>query len=394
MAPAVAGRTPPAVPGQAYRHRGLFFASPEELLAAAVPFLAEGLEAGQPALLACRAELNAALFEALGDDERIFLLSEDDVGTGDVRALAARHRLVGRRTTGGASGVRLLVEVAHDDRRSRREWLRFEAACNVALGQLPLSSVCAYDVRGLPEAVRRGVEATHPVLLTASGAVPNDRYVDPVLVLLRAMAPPDPVEATPPTLHLARLTDGDRSPQLRQRLRAVLVPPGGHRQVNADFATAVGEVLDNAFRHGRPPVELRLWVTPTRLVCTVTDQGRGFDDPWAGYRPPSGVAPRVGAGLWLARQTCGSLQATHEGPFTVRLTTTLPEGDTALTRAAGRAAYAEVATNRAERARVRSEGLRSWSRGHASSALGLRQDGRWAARRLAEVSDQVRHRGR
>ena len=81
--------------------------------------------------------------------------------------------------------------------------------------------------------------------------------------------------------------------------------------------------MSNALRHGRPPVDVRLWTTPTRLVCAVTDRGNGFDDPLAGYVPYDDDHTR--AGLWLARRSCDSLDyvATPDG-FTARLTTDLP----------------------------------------------------------------------
>ena len=46
---------------------------------------------------------------------------------------------------------------------------------------------------------------------------------------------------------------------------------------------AVHEVASNGLRHGEPPVTVRVWLGPGRVVCTVTDRGHGFDDPFTGY---------------------------------------------------------------------------------------------------------------
>src|SRR3712207_9096862 len=81
----------------------------------------------------------------------------------------------------------------------------------------------------------------------------------------------------------------------------------------------------NALRHGRPPVDLRLWAGEKRLVCTVTDRGAGLQDPFIGYGPAHGDDLSLGGmGLWLARQLCDhvDITPTAEG-VRVRLTNVL-----------------------------------------------------------------------
>jgi anti-sigma regulatory factor (Ser/Thr protein kinase) len=80
-------------------------------------------------------------------------------------------------------------------------------------------------------------------------------------------------------------------------------------------------VATNGLRHGEPPVTVRAWVSPGRFVCTVTDRGAGFDDPFAGYVRGGGEdLPEGRLGLWLARQLCDEVTTsrTPEG-FTARL---------------------------------------------------------------------------
>jgi anti-sigma regulatory factor (Ser/Thr protein kinase) len=169
------------------------------------------------------------------------------------------------------------------------------------MAPLPLSSVCAYDTRNLPDPLRPGIEQTHPALLTAGGRHAQRR-------LRRAGdGPPShrdgwpgTLEVTTPVLRLDDLDDIGRLHALRAEVRVVLERSGPPQRLRADFAAGVTEVLANAFRHGRPPVSLRLWTTPTRLLCTVTDGGPGFDDPLAGYVAPADE-PRRRVGLWLAR---------------------------------------------------------------------------------------------
>jgi anti-sigma regulatory factor (Ser/Thr protein kinase) len=335
-------------------HTALLYDSAEELVAAAVPFLADGLAAGEATVLACRDADNALLARALGDDGRILQVSREEIYTGSAHALAAYRRMVHRQVDTGASRIRLVCAVPVDQRpRQWNEWHRYEAIFNVAMDRMPVSSVCAYDRRAISDEIRDGVTETHPALLTPDGPVPNDGYLEPVTVLRRTSTTPvAPLEGGPPALVLTDLADATRLLELRARLRAALDGADGHGPQRSRFAAAVTEVLGNAFRHGAPPVAVRLWTTPTRLVCTVTDGGAGLDDPLAGYTVPGHGSPPAGAGLWAARQACDTLEAfpTPAG-FTVRLTTVLPGPDTP-PGSSSKAASTVPAAVRADRARA------------------------------------------
>ena len=67
------------------------------------------------------------------------------------------------------------------------------------------------------------------------------------------------------------------------------------------FVAASHEILVNALRHGRPPVELLMWVDGSKLVCRITDAGPGIQDTLFGYRHSDASGP---AGLMVARQLC------------------------------------------------------------------------------------------
>jgi anti-sigma regulatory factor (Ser/Thr protein kinase) len=169
---------------------------------------------------------------------------------------------------------------------------------------------------------------------------------------------PDPLQATVPTFDSGELVDPAQLASLRTRLRTVLARTMGPARVRSDFVTAVSEVAANGLVHGRPPVRVRVWATPDRLLGTVTDQGDGFDDPLAGYVPTRGKDPTgAGVGLWLARQLCDRVE-TARTPygFTVRLATSMadpvvgPRGE-----AASAQLRAAAAQTRAARARARAD---------------------------------------
>jgi anti-sigma regulatory factor (Ser/Thr protein kinase) len=176
-----------------------------------------------------------------------------------------------------------------------------------------------FDTTRLPEPILDTARHTHPHLRTATGREVNPRYVDPATYLGELPMPAEPLEATTPTLADEDVTDYSG---LRHTLRARLATVDGPADLIEDYLLAVDEMTSNAVRHGRRPVGLRLWTAPGRLVCTISDAGPGWDDPFAGYGPAHGAdLSHGGMGLWLARQLCDYV-AIRQDPagVSVRLT--------------------------------------------------------------------------
>ncbi|MFR9802830.1 anti-sigma factor RsbA family regulatory protein [Pseudonocardia sp. RS010] len=354
-----------------YRHHALIHDTSDDLLRAAVPFLRAGLAGGDTAVLVCRPERNAQIGEALGPDAGVAVLPQGDIYLRHAYAVATYRAMMRRHLDTGTGRVRLVGEVdfgAGPD--TWDEWIRFESVVNAVLAPYPLSSVCVYDTAVLPEAVVASAEQTHPMLLTPTGPRRNPRYVPPE-AFLRAEPERDPLEAGAPTVEFGVLGTLGEITGLRRRMRATPaltgLPTG-----RTDLVAAVAEVAANGLVHGRRPVRVRMWVASTRILCTVTDQGPGFDGGLAGYAPVDTDDPqRTGAGLWLARQNCDRLETarTPEG-FVVRLSLDVPGSAVRAPHAAE--ARAETAHRRAEKAHRR---VRELERAVA------RLDARMAARR-------------
>ena len=159
-------------------HAALLHDSADELAAAAVPFLADGLAAGETAVLAGSEEQNTLLARALGGNGRVLQLPHEEIYTSNAHALAAYRRLLHRQSAAGVPGVRLVGSLPLDQHPERwDDWHRYEALFNVAMAPMPLSAVCAYDRRRISDGVLAGVEQTHPVLLTFAGLTANDGYL-------------------------------------------------------------------------------------------------------------------------------------------------------------------------------------------------------------------------
>jgi hypothetical protein len=54
---------------------------------------------------------------------------------------------------------------------------RYEAGISAAMASVPVSFICTYDTRELPAAIVTDARRTHPVLRTATGALPNAHYM-------------------------------------------------------------------------------------------------------------------------------------------------------------------------------------------------------------------------
>lgn len=304
-------------------HDALLFSSPDELAAATVPFVQEGLAAGDVVVVTA-SPATADVVRTAVDDDRVRVLPRDVAyGRRTPAAVTAFRRLTDELAATGARRVRVLGETDFGrTEREQLEWQRYEAVLNDALADRPLWGLCLFDTTRLPEPVLESVARTHPTVVVGRSRTPNPRFVDPAAYLRGLPVPEEPLQSGVPRLAVDGVAD---LIALRHAVAAELASVGGPREVVEDFLLAVDETTSNAVRHGAPPVGLRLWTSADRVVCAVTDHGRGLDDPFAGYGPAHGQdLSRGGMGVWLARQLCDHVDISS-GPdgVTVRLTTAL-----------------------------------------------------------------------
>ena len=302
-----------------YVHEAIFVGSEEELVTAAVPFLREGLEAGEAVGVACSEATNAVLCSQLANDPRVALLPHGRVYRDAQTAVGAYQEFVSSYLTSGHAGVRLLGEVDFAAYTSWHEWALFEAASDDLLVSTPVRSGCLYDTRMLSDRVLLTGELTHPYLRMDGHRLANPHYVSPAEILA---SPPldafDPVELTPPSLEIIDV--GRRSTvrqQVRDHLGSLAVFPASRIE---SLVLAIHEVVGNGLVHGRGPVDVRVWVAAGRAVCTVTDRGRGFSVESGAPPKPNLMASGPGLGLFIVRELVDEFHGylTADG-FVVRL---------------------------------------------------------------------------
>jgi anti-sigma regulatory factor (Ser/Thr protein kinase) len=304
------------------RHAAAVVRGEAGLLAVALPFLDAGLRAGDVVALCCPPDVTALLCGELGeragqvrDDPRLGLL-----GARAPDALAHARRIAEQ---AGSGQLRILSLVDFGPTPvGWREGARFESATNRVMQGAPLDCLCLYDRRRLPAAVVEAATATHPYLVVDGAWAPSPAYRDPAEYLTGLPWPREPAEDTAPVL---ALDDVPTLVTLRHEIGRVLAARVPDRDQRDDLHLAAAEVAANAFRHGVRPVSARMWSDGERLVCAITDSGRSFADPLAGFLPAHGAdLGRGGMGLWLARKLWDSVDLLP-GPdgLTVRLSTRL-----------------------------------------------------------------------
>ncbi len=298
--------------GTALRHNALVYRSTDEYLARAVPFLREGLQAGEGAIVAHTKAGIAMMREALGPDaEHVTFVDVSAAYTRPARTLAAYHSVYAEQLA-RTPALRAVADVQFGpDPREWDQWTGYEAVFNHSFGHLPVWVLCSYNANGTPDRLIEGVWQTHPEVVHGHGWELSEHYEDPA-ALLRRVAP---ASETLPQLRLIQACDD--AVQLREHVASALTAAGLDAHKVLEMLLAVTEVADNAVRHGTGIEAVRIGHAHGRFVCEITDRGPGFDDPTAGY-----LAPRqgIGRGLWVARQLAWHVEFLRvPAGFTARL---------------------------------------------------------------------------
>ncbi|NDU71217.1 sensor histidine kinase [Actinomadura sp. DSM 109109] len=318
----------------AFTHSLLPFSGAEEFLRGAVPFLRAGLDAGDRVLAVCGTAREALLRDALGPaaagvefTEATAWYAHPSRTLADCLGDACETARQGRR-------LRLLGEPVWATRPPLEvvEWQRAEAVLNVAFRGTGAAIMCPYAA-SLPASVVAAGRRTHPETVRGPRSLPNPGFINPEAYCARCDGeplPPPPgdaetLEIEHPDLYWLRAWVSDCA-------RPTPLPDADRQRL----LVAVTEVVTNAFRHGEPPVVLRVWTDASpgnaALVCEVADRGRWEPGGGFGLVPPKpdGGPPGDRFGLWAVRLLCSFVQIrTGRDGTAVRLRLSLPVSTTA-----------------------------------------------------------------
>lgn len=295
------------------RHEALFHAGAEQLLAGVLPYVEEGLEAGEAILVAVAAPVRRGLEAALDGGERIEFAAIEELGRNPARMIpfwcafleAGLDDGVGVRGVGqGVWPGRSEAEVDECDRH--------EALLNRAFATAPAwSLLCLYDTDALDDATLDAAARSHPILREGGMLAASGPYRADGDVFAGELEPPPPLFEQLPF-------GADDLSRVRRLVgeHAELAGLAGRRA--EDFVLAANEIATNSVRHGGGSGVLRIWREGGELVCEVRDSGR-FVQALVGRERPA-AAQFGGRGLWTANQLCDLVQIRNgEGGSVVRL---------------------------------------------------------------------------
>ena len=292
-----------------FRHEATFYAGADDFLAAAVPFLVEGLESGEPALVALGPAKTELLRRELGDAAaEINFADIEQFGRNPARIIPVWREFVDRLAAAGGRGIGEPVWPGRAGAEIE-ECQRHESLLNVAFGDGPgWSLLCPYD-SSLPDEVLAAACHSHPhghdLDATAdSGHEPEDPFAGE-LPPAPSAAPDFGYEAA--TLH-----------ELRAFVARGAAGAGLADDRTEDLIIAASELAANSVIHGGGSGVAAIWSEPRAVVFEARDAGR-IVEPLVGRVLPA-PAQASGRGLWMANQVCDLVQIrSSERGTTVRL---------------------------------------------------------------------------
>lgn len=276
-------------------HPALFYRDSGEYTAGTVPFLLEGMDAGEPVAVAVPPPRLAQLRAALGPrGTEVRWIDMERAGhnpgriiPGVLRAFAdsrpaGRVRIIGEPVWPGRSALEYPACAQH------------EALINMAFAGRPVTILCPYDAARLDSAVLAEARATHPVVLDGGREHRSAHYAPRRVIAAHNRLPQRPSGA---------LAFGFAEPQLAEARHTATAEArrlGLEGDRLAEFSVAVGELITNSVLHGGGSGAVHVWGEDGHVVCEVHDRGR-LTDPLAGRRPASRDLPH-GRGLLMVNR--------------------------------------------------------------------------------------------
>jgi anti-sigma regulatory factor (Ser/Thr protein kinase) len=288
-----------AVTTDTFVHEALLYEGVQGFVDGALPFVREGLDAGEPMLVAVGPEKIARLRAALGADaDAVQFVDMTVMGRNPGRIISAWWDFVDEHPDGPIRGIGEPVWAE----RSTAELVEcqlHESLLNLAFADTgPFRLMCPYDVAALGDGAVHEARCSHPLVDSRTSA--HYRGGDRLLSPFEAPLPT-------PAAHAA-LTgfDADSLDEVRSTVADWAGRAGLSRIRIGDLVLAVNEAAANSVIHGGGHGVLRAWSENGSLVCEVRDRGR-ITDPLVGRRRPA-LDAIGGRGVWIVHQACDLVQ--------------------------------------------------------------------------------------
>lgn len=306
-------------------HEALLYEGEGEFLAGTLPFIREGLAAGEVVMVAVPSERIQQLTKALGRDAAaVRFVDMREIGTNPARIIPAWVQFVEDASPEGRP-VRGIGEPVWAERSADElaECERHEALLNLVLAKrAQLRLLCPYDVASLDQTALEVGHRTHPVVRHRGRQLSSDLYVGIDGVTAHFEGPlPAPKGQVDEFVFAPGQYLEVRDFFARRAVQAQL--PTMRR---ADLEWAVTELVTNSIQRGGGRGKVRVWADSAGLVCEVQDRGR-IENPLVGRERPM-LPEEHGRGLWLVNQLCNLAQIrSSDAGTTVRIHVSRAQGN-------------------------------------------------------------------
>lgn len=292
----------------AFTHEAFLYADEEQLSAVALPFLRDGVAAGE--LVCVVTDHNELLRQALGADARhVTFLDAGEWFAQPGTAFAAYQRFIDEDLAELDSRARVLAEAVWADRSRPEvsEWQRLEAAINVTFADAPLHVACCYDQRRAPTGLQDAASHTHQSVNDGTGRQINlgdlapERFIDHLERDADLPAPP---------AHAAAMPINGNLGELRDFVREAAAHTAGLADRADDAVLVVNELVTNLLQHSAGQGELLVWSGNGQLICELRDPTGNRPPPLAGFLRAD-PQQSGGFGLAMARQLADLVNVGH-----------------------------------------------------------------------------------
>lgn len=285
-----------------YRHEALIYRGLPGFLDAVVPFVRDGVDRGQPVMVAVVEPRLVALRRALGADaERVQFVDMADLGKNPARIIPAWRDFL-ESHDGPLRGVGEPIWAGR--RQAEIEECQFhEALLNLAITpDSPLWLLCPYDAGALPPDVVDEAHRSHPAYISEDVYRGSTAYGGAFHVgAIFGRELPAPVG---PVRNL--VVSGDDGPLVVDWVRRWAEGSGLSAARSRKLASAMREITqDCVHQPGRSEV-LQLWQEGSALICQIHDATH-VQDPMIGRRP-DGQEDTRGDVLRRANEKCDLVQ--------------------------------------------------------------------------------------
>ena len=293
----------PARAEQSYRHEAFLWHDRTDFTDGLVPFIAEGLAAGEPVMVAAVTEHTDWLRQALGPEaDQVSFFDMAELGRNPAKIIPAWQKFIDAEA-GGSRPARGVGEPIWAGRHADEliECQLHEALLNVAVDPMtPFWLVCPYDAEHLEPPVIDEAYRSHPVVIEADAYKGSTQYAGRAHLEVMLGTELPLLVGEPTTIPFtARNLD---------RLRAFLKLEGHVAGLTVQqacaLATATQGLAAGSLERGATSGTIRIWRQPRSVVYEVVDDTY-VDDPLAGRRAP--LVDSADA-LWTANQLCDLVQ--------------------------------------------------------------------------------------